>query len=90
MERKAELFKNVLSSGADTLVIEVFKTNVSDIKQAEKVIRKLQAQFPNYLINFDLDDCDKILRVMAKQDCLELAEIILIVESLNHRIEILE
>jgi len=45
------------------MVVEVFKTNVQ--KEADKnyVIAVIQSQFPDYKINFDLEDCDKILRV---------------------------
>ena len=43
--------------------IEVFKTNVRQRKEAKKLIRKMGEHFPAYKINFDLSDCDKILRV---------------------------
>jgi hypothetical protein len=45
------------------MVVEVFKTNVK--KEADKnyVMAFIQTQFPDYKINFDLEDCDKILRV---------------------------
>jgi hypothetical protein len=45
------------------MVVEVFKTNVQ--KEADKnyVIAVIQSQFPDYKVNFDLEDCDKILRV---------------------------
>ncbi|MEN2415416.1 hypothetical protein [Flavobacterium mesophilum] len=45
------------------MIVEVFKTNVQ--KEADKnyVVAVIQSQFPNYKINFDLEDCDKILRV---------------------------
>lgn len=44
-------------------VIEVFKTNVQEQDQACKLLTLLQQHFPSSKINFDLDDCDKILRV---------------------------
>ena len=44
-------------------MVEVFKTNVADKQQAEKFLRILSRSFPNHKINFDLDDCDRILRV---------------------------
>jgi hypothetical protein len=46
-------------------IVEVFKTNVSEDEQAKLLIGKLLADFPDYRINFDLEDCDKILRVEA-------------------------
>ena len=44
-------------------MVEVFKTNVADNELSEKLIRKLLVHFPDSLINFDLEDCDRILRV---------------------------
>ncbi|MFK8046668.1 MAG: hypothetical protein AB8B72_14310 [Crocinitomicaceae bacterium] len=44
-------------------MIEVFKTNVKSDKQSLTLLSKFQKYFPELKINFDLDDCDKILRV---------------------------
>jgi hypothetical protein len=44
-------------------MIEVFKTNVQEFAQAQHLVVLLQRHFPGSRINFDLDDCDKILRV---------------------------
>jgi len=44
-------------------MIEVFKTNVQKVSQANKLIALLRQYFPDSKINFDLKDCDKILRV---------------------------
>ena len=43
--------------------IEVFKTNVYDHCDAERMVACLSTQFPACRINFDLHDCDKILRM---------------------------
>ena len=47
------------------MIVEVFKTNVAEVELSELLIRQLENQFPDSLINFDMDDCDKILRVEA-------------------------
>jgi hypothetical protein len=70
--------------------IEVFKTNVRNTNQADKIIRRLNVLFPNHKINFDLDDCDNILRVESVQGSIQAQEIIKVVEGFNHAIEILE
>ncbi len=44
-------------------MIEVFKTNVADKEQAISVIHLLEKHFPGNRINFDLHDCDRILRI---------------------------
>jgi len=52
-------------------MIEVFKTNVTKPVQAKKVVDILLEHFPGNKINFDLHDCDKILRVEGKSFCAE-------------------
>ena len=47
-------------------MVEVFKTNVRSIRKAKRIIQKLGEEFPAHKINFDLSDCDKILRVQGK------------------------
>ena len=44
-------------------IVEIFKTNVSDQQLANKIIMDLNQLFPDYNINFDLEDCDRILRI---------------------------
>ncbi len=46
-------------------MIEVYKTNVQEVEQSLLIVRKLLEHFPDSLINFDLEDCDKILRIHA-------------------------
>jgi hypothetical protein len=44
-------------------MIEVFKTDVQDIRQSKLLVKKLERSIPSGIINFDLEDCDKILRI---------------------------
>ena len=44
-------------------MVEVFKTNIQNGRQATAILKKLGQLFPKCRINFDLSDCDKILRV---------------------------
>lgn len=46
-----------------THMVEVFKTNVQELDHAEELKALLAAHFPGSKINFDLDDCDKVLRI---------------------------
>ena len=49
--------------------VEIFKTNVQAQDEAEQLVAILQSNFPHYKVNFDLHDCDRILRVAALQVC---------------------
>jgi hypothetical protein len=44
-------------------MVEVFRTNVRHKRKAKMLLNILSEQFPLLHINFDLEDCDKILRV---------------------------
>ena len=44
-------------------MIEVFRTDVHTSDQAQMLIDQIHNVFNDYKINFDLEDCDKILRV---------------------------
>jgi len=50
-------------------MVEVFKTNVDEPDQSDRLIRQLYAHFPDCRINFDLEDCDKVLRVEGIEVC---------------------
>ena len=47
-------------------MVEVYKTNVRHKRQAKRLLGVLSEQFPMFSINFDLEDCDKILRVEGR------------------------
>lgn len=44
-------------------MVEVFKTNVSDHRLADMLVVEIRRCFKGYAANFDLGDCDRILRV---------------------------
>ncbi len=47
-------------------MIKIFKTNVSNSNQVNDILQMLLLNFPSMAaVNFDLEDCDKILRVDA-------------------------
>lgn len=50
-------------------MIEIFKTNVKNASQAEALLALLHHYFPSAEINFDLEDCDSILRVKGEKYC---------------------
>ena len=54
------------------LMVEVFKTNVEDPAQAAKLVGLLQKRITNSSVNFDLEDCDKVLRIEGPEISLPL------------------
>jgi hypothetical protein len=46
-------------------MVEVFKTNVIDAGHASMLVEQIHQSFIDYKANFDLEDCDKILRVKS-------------------------
>ncbi|MEO5910511.1 MAG: hypothetical protein ABIP95_06460 [Pelobium sp.] len=57
-------------------MVEVYSTNVKDIKQADFLLQQLGIRFPTYESNFDLDDCDNILRVKSVVEKIEVFQVI--------------
>ncbi len=50
-------------------MVEVFKTDVKWQKQAKALHAVLLRHFPFIQINFDLSDCDRILRIEGNDFC---------------------
>jgi hypothetical protein len=71
-------------------MIEVFKTNVEDGEMAKKIVDAIHRHFNIYRANFDLQDCDSILRIECKNDYVESDRIIYLLKELNCDAEILE
>lgn len=69
-------------------MIEVFKTNIECICLAVKVEKALIKLSPKFKINFDLEDCDKILRVEA--DNIPIIEIIATIQKLGLTCKVLQ
>ena len=69
-------------------MVEVFKTNVRRAAAAKEILAVLQRNFPGSKINFDLEDCDKILRVEGKNIISE--KIMEILKKEGHFCEILD
>ncbi len=54
-------------------MVKIFKTTVTDKQESERLIEVLKTSFANAKINFDLDDCDNILRIEADKIDTDLA-----------------
>lgn len=47
-------------------IIEVFRTNIISENISEKIKVDIKSIFPNMEVNFDLEDCDHILRIVGE------------------------
>lgn len=53
-------------------MIEVFKTDVPDQKTADSILGQLSYLMPDARVNFDLEDCDNILRIDCCDNTIEI------------------
>ncbi|HEX6225067.1 MAG TPA: hypothetical protein VFZ52_11685 [Chryseolinea sp.] len=70
-------------------MIEVFKTDVNSQDDARILVDRIHCVFEHCRANFDLQDCDKILRVMGIKGEAETWQIVSLVKSYGWRAEIL-
>lgn len=70
-------------------MVEVYKTNIKKRKQSKLVLKKLKQKFPHFRINFDLEDCDNILRVESPKGKVDNNQVIQFVKNLGFYIEVL-
>jgi hypothetical protein len=69
--------------------VEVFKTDVQDREQAKKLIDRIHKTFLDYQANFDLDDCDRILRVKCKSGTVQSSGLIDLLKDSGFHAEVL-
>ena len=69
-------------------MVEVFKTNVQKKTESRMLLSVLSEAFPSTKINFDLSDCDRVLRVEG--DNLEALRIMILIKQYGFHCEVLE
>lgn len=69
-------------------MLEVFKTNVESKSQATVLVTSLCQLFPTCRVNFDLDDCDRILRLEGDSFCITTT--IDLLKEMGYSCEVLE
>jgi hypothetical protein len=68
-------------------MVEIFRTNITDGMQANLLLRLLKEQWPQYEASFDLEDCDRILRI--ESDVVDLAQITSMMQLQGYVCEVL-
>jgi len=69
-------------------MVEVFKTNVQKKAQSKMLLGMLSEAFPSFKINFDLSDCDKVLRVEG--DDMDCSRIMILLKEHGFSCEVLD
>lgn len=69
-------------------MVEVYRTNITENSSAEEVTTHLMQLYPDSKINFDLEDCDHVLRVECSDNIFD--KISAKVNSLGYFCEVLE
>ncbi|MEO7800840.1 MAG: hypothetical protein ABIR81_02510 [Ginsengibacter sp.] len=57
-------------------MIEIFKTNITENDEALQLIEYIHNTFRGYKANFDLLDCDNILRIQSATGFIECSQLI--------------
>ena len=70
-------------------LIEVFRTNVNDKVHANMIIDHIHKIFTYYKANFDLQDCDRILRVKSEAGAVHSPSLIGILHEFGFSAEVL-
>ena len=65
-------------------MVEVFKTNVTCKEQSRILVENIHNHFPGYKANFDLDDCDRILRIVAEDEQVVITRIINLLNNFGY------
>lgn len=71
-------------------MVEVYRTDVGNQEHADFLLHQLGNIFPAYRINFDLEDCDKILRVESVMGEIEVLQLIEVLKDFGCTASLLE
>lgn len=70
-------------------MVEVFKTNVTERCHANMIIESIHDTYTNYNANFDLEDCDRILRIKCLSGTISPSCLIQLLKNLGFYAEVL-
>ncbi len=70
-------------------MIEVFKTNVKERGHAKILVDKIHKTFEGHEVNFDLEDCDKILRIKSTSGNIQASKFICLLNDHGFHAEVL-
>lgn len=72
------------------MIVEVFKTNVNRRRDANRVLEAIHQTFSNHKANFDLEDCDRILRIQCDEGTLCPETLVAFLNDMGCQAEVLQ
>ena len=69
-------------------MVEIFKTNVKDQDHANVLLAYIHENFRDYKANFDLEDCDKVLRVKCTTGFIQPTTLIDLLQHYGYEAEV--
>jgi hypothetical protein len=70
-------------------MVEVFKTDVNETEHARILLHEINEKFTQYEVNFDLEDCDRILRVKNNNGIVDASALINLLKGFGYTAEVL-
>ncbi|WP_139924911.1 hypothetical protein [Hymenobacter sp. DG01] len=70
-------------------MVEVFKTNVRGRRHARRLLTRIHATFQTYRASFDLENCDRILRVENTRGSVHPSGLIQLLQEAGFQAEVL-
>lgn len=61
--------------------VRIFTTNIECVKDVAVVIKALNEIYPQFIVNLDLEDCDRILRIESQNEVIYASKIIKVVKE---------
>lgn len=58
------------------MTVEVFKTDIQSPAESMAMAIKILEQLSGYRITFDLEDCDKVMRIASKNGEIDVATVL--------------
>lgn len=71
------------------MTVEVFRTDVANERDAGMLIDRIHSTFSGYRANFDLTDCDRILRVASQGRSVSASAIVRLLQRWGFHAEVL-
>lgn len=71
-------------------MVEVFKTDVCDRRYARILVQEICSLCSGYSASFDLDDCDRILRVISVAGEVDADRVIRLIERFGFSAQVLD